>query len=1627
MSITDFAVATAAASTNAGEQSFDTTRYRRQTGRLAGDSDGMARKFADIGDRPLDIPADTPADKVASKRTAGPASPPGSPQTVAEQRRMLAHQLGTEAAKTLGWNPHDYTQAELRALGGQLIVDHALHGDEASSMRMLVSVAKAAGALDAKAMARGDFDKLAGQASEYLHAEFKDELGLSQATARLAQLSMPSRQALARELLQKIGLNPDRAVRGPVIVTPECLETSFDRGKAADFYFDRDALSARNIQDMSHRELSSAEISAMQAGLPDSLDREFGRRFDAYVQEAADQSTMLIDSWLSWIAKKQGVDLSDARIELTRADLLYYRREVGVLRGSAFIYDGKPMAEFPAIGYLATIHTAGGEYRYFLSTREGSARPLPPGISFQDWMNQNRQAVFGVDPDKKQANRRSVQEPRPRTDRETGNPPPAQDTADLETMLNKLSSTSNVVLSTLGTGQRTPLATWLTPALRDHFGKARETARGQTSQERSVDFLLDFIPFRRMIVAIQKGDVETAMIAGTMDIMLFLVPLLGSTGRTALAAARGMAPMWRLVGEGFAKRGIPGVRAVLLGLPELRASIKTAMSSMNATSMATGSLRPLDAEGMAAALRPRFPALAQALRQSVARERGPAVVDGWWRVPAERTATAEDAAIETLRDIRATDRDGNRLPLRPYGNDSGAAYTQIDLATQQRTGAILLADRDGWLYRSLPADTLEGYRVRAPEDLRALSSQRPAADGTLAWQGKTYARILDDHIEIAAEHGSTADRPVWRVVAPPDARRGIVTHRLFYDTDRALWRQADLPELKGGSGGRRLSPNRPRDATAQAPHGSAPRGNAFHDVLLSGIRGAPTARETQAVRDLLTRLENHPRAAAILRAMRAYHELRGEAPEIVLLEKADLARPRPMLDAPVRGTAWHLDLNALHAESTEAAASEVAAVYNNMTGILQGEEPFADILARGEPRLDAGLEKSWRQWIYNESWRAQRTQPLSMARENLAQLRHESLVENLRSQLQQARCHGGLDRASFMEVLENHFEGEIPGLRLDLHEENFVLSETGVLAGADNRIITTLPPLPDGIHGLDVSGRAIKDWSNLPANLKVLVASNTGGGEVLKHLPAGLVDLDVSANGLSELPFNLPDKLKRLNASGNRLPALPRLPDTLQELSVHENRLEHLPENLPSSLRIMRAQGNRLGGLPARLPSKLEILDLSDNQLRDLPDMSGLVGLEWLDLHRNSLLTALPRLPNTLETLYATDCSLAELPGDLPESLTELYVGYNRLTRLPDLPPRLYVLGVNNNLLEQLPASINELGFCEIYLEGNPIVPEGIPRPPAGMPGPHIHFSMAGTAPTSVASSPTLAQAARQWLDTNAVEAAARWDAIGAAADARETAAFRAFLDHLRETASYKNADFRASIQEWLVDLSTPERKSLLESTLQMCVGATEQCEDRVALTLNGLRKLRLHDDIRLGRYNDRPTQALDAMRQLFRLRALEDIAHRKIATMEVVDDVEVYLAYAVKLREKLGLSTVVPEMRFFGVAGVTQEDLDIALLQVQEAERKDFYKDLVIDDTWNAFIKQQLGVRHERAMETLGEMANAPLRDRIQAKLIKRGLNPEDADAQRNMGPVVWRDMRYEVLEPLTRDYLASAGLPLP
>ena len=114
-------------------------------------------------------------------------------------------------------------------------------------------------------------------------------------------------------------------------------------------------------------------------------------------------------------------------------------------------------------------------------------------------------------------------------------------------------------------------------------------------------------------------------------------------------------------------------------------------------------------------------------------------------------------------------------------------------------------------------------------------------------------------------------------------------------------------------------------------------------------------------------------------------------------------------------------------------------------------------------------------------------------------------------------------------------------------------------------------------------------------------------------------------------------------------------------------------------------------------------LDLHNNQLTSIPDLSKLVNLEYLYLYNNQL-TSIPDLSKlvNLQRLDLSNNELTSIP-DLSKlvNLRELYLNNNKLTELPDLSKLVNLetlLLYNNKLTEnEINKIIKMLPNCNVY------------------------------------------------------------------------------------------------------------------------------------------------------------------------------------------------------------------------------------------------------------------------------------------------------------------------------------------
>jgi hypothetical protein len=521
---------------------------------------------------------------------------------------------------------------------------------------------------------------------------------------------------------------------------------------------------------------------------------------------------------------------------------------------------------------------------------------------------------------------------------------------------------------------------------------------------------------------------------------------------------------------------------------------------------------------------------------------------------------------------------------------------------------------------------------------------------------------------------------------------------------------------------------------------------------------------------------------------------------------------------------------------------------------------------------------------------------------------------------------------------------------------------------AHGNSLTYLPPLlPQRLRVLEIASNGIESLPDeLPTTLIKLDVGNNELRTITAALPP-LVELNVRANHLKWLP-RLPLSLEKLDASDNDLSRLDDLPDGLTELHVNGNRLEQIPP-LPATLRVLKIHDNPLENLPA-LPAGLSELNASNIGLTLLNHRLPRE-LRICDISLNNFMN-FPSIPDAVMTLIVSESNLHSLPP-LPDGLLHLDASRNRLTQVQNLPASLQVINFSRNGLQTLPSDLFSYGRdCQVNLQSNPfnefaldrlisisLMNEGelerLPTITYDLPN---RAMLRGHVAAWYPDTPTRQRAMEHWHDVP---------------DDDSFGAFGNFLEQLRETAQFSNQGLRTDIVKWLDRLAT--NRELRDATMALSVEALGSCNDRITLSLNRMKMLDLAAQINAGDYDDRLPDMMGLARSWFRLERLEVFARRKIEEQTAAyeewraraaagtsappgyrrpDDVEVYLALQVRLRQRLGLFIDDAGMLFEQIANLSSEDYSDAERYVLASEQDDFVRYLTLQwSPWTELLKR--------------------------------------------------------------------------
>jgi len=400
-------------------------------------------------------------------------------------------------------------------------------------------------------------------------------------------------------------------------------------------------------------------------------------------------------------------------------------------------------------------------------------------------------------------------------------------------------------------------------------------------------------------------------------------------------------------------------------------------------------------------------------------------------------------------------------------------------------------------------------------------------------------------------------------------------------------------------------------------------------------------------------------------------------------------------------------------------------------------------------------------------------------------------------------------------------------------------------------------------------------------------------------------ELDLSGLRLDTLPDifmnnELKKRIKKLDLKFNYLTSIPGSIGNLlnlETISLTSNLLESLPESIGNLVRLKHLflTNNRLQGLPASIGNleNLDALFVRENQLQSIPASIGnLRALRSLDLTKNILTIN----PNSILQLHQdcivdlrdTSLSRAALISLRRASSTE---GYNG-------PSRIFFP------IEEVPINLQAYPSIEVAFS-----------------------SICQKAGISKASSfeelyPNMHQFMNEDHRQNLIDWLSRLSWMKDAQTEAEARLYRTILSYL--ALAEDDEKFR-------------------DKFFPIIVVAAETCGDRMALSIIelGIEHKCLHID-----KTDLKSLSDFLINGPWKLKQLEHIAKEKIAVLknirdlrqqssfdriDEIDEIEVYLAYPVMLKERLELPIDIEEMLFFGVSGVTKQDLDHAEKSIKD------------------------------------------------------------------------------------------------
>lgn len=502
----------------------------------------------------------------------------------------------------------------------------------------------------------------------------------------------------------------------------------------------------------------------------------------------------------------------------------------------------------------------------------------------------------------------------------------------------------------------------------------------------------------------------------------------------------------------------------------------------------------------------------------------------------------------------------------------------------------------------------------------------------------------------------------------------------------------------------------------------------------------------------------------------------------------------------------------------------------------------------------------------------------------------------------------------------------------------------------------------------------IFDKPNIYRTVKKINLKNNKLYELPKNICkfTNLQSIDLSNNRFISIPFQIYDfkKLKKLAINNNGINyvsiQIGKLKN-LEELHLNRNNLIRIDNKLYSlkKLHTLDLSQNELSEISRSIHKlhNLETLKISDNNLFSIPKEIFGKNLEYLDLSENHIDVIPDAIKNSqeLRDINFDNNEIVNIPdeiGDLPH-ITAICLNGNSTLRgfsenLYKLPSDCTVEIEHSGLSLAVLSEINDKSSAEGYN------------------GPTFEFSI---------------QFAEERMEDRLVESlyvhcnqrvVPRFSKLRSLSDQLEM-----WLNRLDWMSDFQYMSRNPSLPQSIINCieyaeSNNEYRKLFKEIIE---GATATCGDGVALSVIDLDIAK--QVLTFTESNQITELSHFLLHTAFPRQILQKLAGQKITLLKLesrrtetvdflIDDVEVYLTYALALKDRLNLSITINSMAMeMAKTGVTKEDLEVAALEVERQKgSKRACADFLINNTyWIQLLKKLHPKEYEKINELSIEM----------------------------------------------------------